>query len=210
VKVVGVVRDVRSRGLTTEKLDFWVPHTQSIWSPNYVAVRTRQNPEAILPNVRAIVAQLDKEIPVASVRTSRELVDAKLAQPRLSAAIVTTFAITAGVLALIGLYGVLAYGVRQRMAELGIRVAVGASERDLLALVIRRALVLAVCGTAAGAAISVVADRFWRGYVYGAGSVDPRLISVLAILFALAALAASAIPAARAARIDPSAALRAE
>jgi putative ABC transport system permease protein len=210
VKVVGVVRDVRSRGLTTEKLDFWVPHTQSIWSPNYVAVRTRQNPEAILPNIRAIVAQLDKEIPVASVRTSRELVDAKLAQPRLSAAIVTTFAITAGVLALIGLYGVLAYGVRQRMAELGIRVAVGASERDLLTLVIRRALVLAVCGTAAGAAISVVADRFWRGYVYGAGSVDPRLISILAVLFALAALAASAIPAARAAKIDPSVALRAE
>ncbi|HEX9984822.1 MAG TPA: ADOP family duplicated permease [Thermoanaerobaculia bacterium] len=206
--VVGVVSDVRYRALTTEKLDIYAPYTQMNWSPNYFALRTTQSPEAVMPAVRAIVAQLAPDIPVASVRTTAQLVDAKLAQPRLSAVIVAIFAATAALLALIGLYGVLAYGVRQRTAEMGVRLAVGATPGNLVALVTRRALAIAFAGAASGIALSFMTSRLWASFVYGVHGVQLSAAALLALAFAAAALVASLVPAVRATRVNPVTALK--
>ncbi|HEX7150869.1 MAG TPA: ADOP family duplicated permease [Thermoanaerobaculia bacterium] len=209
--VVGVVRDVRYRGLTTTKLDLYAPHTQLNWSPNYYVLRTVQRrPEAVMPAVRDIVAQLAPELPVVSERTTRELVDLHLAEPRLSAVIVGIFAATAALLALIGLYGVLAYGVRQRTAEMGVRLAVGATPRNLVALVTKRALAIAVAGAVGGIAISFLTSRMWQSFVYGADGIAPGDAALLAAGFAAAALVASLVPAVRATRVNPVSALKAE
>jgi putative ABC transport system permease protein len=208
--VAGVVRDVRSRSLTTEKLDVYVPYTQTMWSPNYVAVRTRQDPETLLPTIRTLVAELDRETPVSSVRTSAQLVDAKLAQPRLSASIVVVFAITATLLAIIGFYGMLAYVVRERTPEIGVRIAIGAAPPELLRMIVKRAAIVAAFGIAAGVAIAFATDRLWRSYLYGVTGIDAKLLAMLAIGFEIVALIASVIPAIRAANVNAVTALKAE
>jgi putative ABC transport system permease protein len=208
--IVGVVKDVRSRSLTTEKYDLYVPYTQSNWSPNYFAVRTSGSPEAVMPAVRQILTQLDAGSPVSLVKTTGQLVDAKLAQPRLAATIVVLFAITATFLALIGFYGMLAYVVRERTPEMGVRMAVGADASSLRTMIVRRASLIALGGIAAGVVLSIALDRVWRGYVFGADGIDVRLLVAVAIGFQLIAAIASLIPAARAASTDAAAALRAE
>jgi len=208
--VAGVVRDVRSRGLTTEKLDLYLPYTQTIWSPNYVALRTSRDPESLLPAVRALVAELDKGLPVSNVRTTGQLVDAKLAQARLSATVVVLFAITATLLAVIGFYGMLAYIVRERTPEIGIRMALGADAPDVLRMIVQRAAIVAGIGIAAGLLVSMVTNRLWQSYLYGVSGIDARLFLLVAVAFELVAVIASLFPAARAARIDAVAALGAE
>jgi predicted permease len=206
--VAGVVRDVRSRSLTIEKLDIYIPHLQTRWSPNYFAVRTSGDPERLIPAIRSIVASLDKSIPVSAVVTTHDLVDTKLAEPRLSAAILTVFAVAATLLSLIGLYGVLSYNVRQRTGELGVRLALGATETRLAALIAKQAIAISVVGTLIGLLASVASERLWKGFVYGIEGVSTPTMAVVVIGTLVAALIASAVPAARAMRIDPVSALR--
>ena len=208
--VAGVVRDVRYRALTIEKIDIYAPHLQSRWSPNYFAVRTSGAPEQIVPAIRSIVAELDPDVPVAAVKTTHDLVDAKLAQPRLSAAVVTLFALTAALLALVGLYGVLSYNVRQRSGEIGVRAALGATDRRLAAMIAREALAITLAGTCLGLLLGIASERIWRGFVYGIEGIPPAAMIAVAICAAIAGVIASALPALRAMRTDPVAALRLE
>ena len=208
--IVGVVNDVRDRGITMEKAGVYLPFTQSNWSPNYFAVRTSVEPATVIPAIRTLVAQADPTVPLVAVRTTEELVEAKLAQPRLSAAIVTTFAITAAFLALVGLYGVLAFSVTARTREIGIRMALGAPAPSIVRMLVRRGLAIAIAGTAVGILFGLLGDRLWKSWVWGVDGLDPAVLTGLALLFGLAALAASALPATRASNIDPVEALRAE
>lgn len=208
--IVGVVRDVRSRSLTTEKLDLYTPYTESIWSPNYVAVRTSGDPTLILPEARRIVARLDKEVPLSNIRTTRELVDAQLAQPKLSAAIVMLFAGAATLLALIGFAGMLSFSVRDRAPEIGVRLAVGAASSDVLKMIVTRAALVASLGIVAGLLVSLAGDAIWRSYLYGVSGIEPRVLASVAIAFEVLAIAASVVPAIRAARTAPTTALRAD
>ncbi len=208
--IVGVVKDVRDRGITMEKAGVYLPFTQSNWSPNYFAVRTSVEPETVIPAIRALVAQADPAVPLVAVRTTEQLVEAKLAQPRLSAAIVTTFAVTAAFLALVGLYGVLAFSVTARTREIGIRMALGAPGPSIVRMLVRRGLGIALAGTALGILFGLLGDRLWKSWVWGVEGLDPGLLALLALLFGMAALIVSALPATRASNIDPVEALRAE
>jgi putative ABC transport system permease protein len=208
--IVGVVKDVRDRGITMQKAGVYLPFTQSNWSPNYFAVRTSVDPATVIPAIRALVAKADPTVPLVAVRTTEELVDAKLAQPRLSAAIVTTFAVTAAFLALVGLYGVLAFSVTARTREIGIRLALGAPGPSIVRMLIRRGLVIALAGTALGILFGLLGDKLWKSWVWGVEGLDPGVLTLLALLFGAAALVASALPATRASNIDPVEALRAE
>jgi putative ABC transport system permease protein len=208
--IVGVVSDVRDRGITMEKAGVYVPFTQSNWSPNYFAVRTSVDPATVIPAIRALVVQADPTVPLVAIRTTGELVDAKLAQPRLSAAIVTMFAVTAAFLALIGLYGVLAFSVTARTREIGIRMALGAPSGSIVRMLVRRGLSIALAGTALGMLLGLLGDRLWQSWVWGVDGLDLGVLALLALLFGIAALVASTLPATRASNINPVEALRAE
>ncbi|HEV7767886.1 MAG TPA: ABC transporter permease [Thermoanaerobaculia bacterium] len=210
IQIVGVVGDVRYRGLTTEKLDVYHPYLQSPWVPQYVALRTDLAPAAAEGTLRAIVRSIDPTVPVAAVRSTAQLLDAKLAQPRLNAWILATFAAVALLLSIIGVYAVLSYAVRNRTSEMGVRLALGARAIDLLRLVIRDAIVVSAIAAIAGSLAAVFLTRFLGSFLYGVARAEPMTLAVAGALVILAAIVGSAVPALRAARIDPMVALRDE
>jgi predicted permease len=209
-KIVGVVGDVRYRGLTNEKLDVYHPYLQSNWTPQYIAMRTELAPAAAEGTLRALVREIDATVPVASVRTTTQLVDAKLAQPRLNAWILATFAAVALLLSIIGVYAVLSYAVRNRTSEMGVRLALGARAGDLLRLVIRDAVLVSAIAAVAGCFAAVFLTRFLGSFLYGVARAEPMTLVLAAMLVVLAAITGSAVPALRAARTDPMVALRDE
>lgn len=208
--IVGVVGDVRYRGLTNEKLDVYHPYLQSGWTPQYVALRTTGDPAAAEAALRSVVRELDKTVPVSDVRTSAQLIDAKLAAPRLNAWILGTFAAVALLLSIIGVYAVLAYAVRNRTTEMGVRLALGARSHDLLRLVVRHAVLLSIVATVSGALAAFVLTRFLGSFLYGVSRAEPLTLAVAAAIVIAAAIAGSAVPAWSAARTDPMVALRDE
>lgn len=210
IEIVGVVGDVRYRGLTNEKLDVYHPYLQSTWTPQYVAMRTELAPAAAEGTLRAIVRSIDPKVPVASVRSTLQLIDAKLAQPRLNAWILATFAAVALLLSIIGVYAVLSYAVRNRTSEMGVRLALGARAGDLLQLVIRDAVVVSAIAAVAGCIAAVFLTRFLGSFLYGVARAEPMTLIAAGVLVVLAAMVGSAVPAMRAARTDPMVALRDE
>jgi putative ABC transport system permease protein len=210
LEVVGVVADVRYRALTTEKLDIYVPYTQSNWSPNYIAVRTAGDPGAVVSSLRAIAIELDPEAPLSSVRSTAQLVGAKLAQPKLNAAILAVFAVTAAFLAFVGLYGLLSYVTSLRAQEMGVRVCLGATAARLRALVLRESLGIALWGVAIGIAATVVLARAMSSLAFGLGAIDARVLMGAAIGLTAICVVAALGPARRATRVDPVVVMRSE
>jgi putative ABC transport system permease protein len=208
--IVGVVGDVRYRGLTTEKLDVYESYLQSVWTPQYVVVRTSGTPAASEATLRAIVRSIDKLVPVSEVRTTEQLVDAKLAAPRLNAWILATFAGVALLLSIIGVYAVLSYAVRNRTTEMGVRLALGAKAGDLLRLVVRHALFVSLVATTCGALAAIFLTRFLGSFLYGVSHAEPMTLLIAAAIVMLAAVVGSVVPALSAARTDPMVALRDE
>jgi putative ABC transport system permease protein len=210
LKVVGVVGDVRYRALATEKLDLYVPYTQTNWSPNYLAVRVDGEPAAAIAALRAIARELDPEAPLSSVRTTSELVGAKLAQPRLNAAILVLFAATAIFLAFVGLYSLLSYVTSLRAHELGVRVCLGATAARLRRMVIRESLRIALPGVLVGAVASLALARLMASQAFGIGAVDARLLAAAGVALTAVCVMAALGPALRATRVDPAAVMRGE
>jgi len=208
--IVGVVGDVRYRGLTTEKLDVYHPVLQSNWTPQYVALRTTQSSRAAEAALRAIVKSIDPTVPVSAVRSNDEMVDAKLAAPRLNAWILGTFAGVALLLSIIGVYAVLSYAVRNRTREMGVRLALGAGAGDLLRLVIREALTVSIAATVAGTLAAIFLTRFLGSFLYGITRAEPLTLLAAATIVIVAAIAGSVVPAINAAKTDPLVALRSE
>jgi len=210
--VVGVAGDLRHFGIEREpEPEFYTPQMQQ---PSYhamaVVVRAAADPGRLLPALRRAVAALDPLIPVYRPRALSELVAADIAAPRLRTTILGAFAGLALLLALVGIYGVLAFIVGQRTREIGIRKALGASHRDLLRLLLAQTMAPALAGIALGLAAAFLAARALGGLLFGVAPTDPLLFTLAPLLLGAAALLASYLPTRRAASIEPRIALQAE
>jgi predicted permease len=188
----------------------WFAQAQ-VWSAGAtVVLRTRSDPMAVLSTVRREVAALDESMPVSNVRTMEKHLGISLLPARLTGAALGVFGILGLILASVGMYGVMAYSVAQRTREIGIRMAIGASARNVVGLIMRQGLSLVLVGTGIGLAGSWAASRLLRGVLYGesTGTLSTFVVVPL-VLLAVAALA-TFLPATRAARVDPAVTLRSE
>jgi hypothetical protein len=173
-------------------------------------LRASGDPTALVKQVRAIVAQADNNLPLFDVRTQSQQIEQALYQERLMSRLSSFFACLALILACIGLYGLLSYEVARRTRELGIRMALGAQRRELMRLVVRRGLLLALAGAVIGTGAAMAVTRLMSAMLYNVRPYDPATFAGGCILLVLVALVASSIPARRAMCIDPMVALRDE
>jgi predicted permease len=208
--VVGVVEDVRHYGLGLEpRPELFVPQPQHPWySSFYVVLRTAPEPETLLEAVRREVLAVDPGQPIADLTTMPRLVAGSLARERFLTVLLGLMAGLALFLALTGVFAVLSYGVAQRRHEIGVRMAIGARRGEVLGLVLREGLAIALAGLALGLIGARLTTRTLASFLYGVGGGDPVTYLAVAALILIAALAACIQPARRAAKSDPVAALR--
>ena len=187
----------------------YFPFRQRTQTPMSYALRTTVDPLSVIRAVRGEVAAIDPDLPIARVASMATLESSALARDRFNALILAIFAATALLLAAIGLYGVMAYLVSQRQAEMGIRLALGSRPGDVARLVIGDGMRMAVAGIVVGTLASLAVARALEGLLYGITPTDPVTYVVIAATLAVVALFASALPARRATKADPASALRA-
>lgn len=209
-RIVGIVADSRYRGLATSRLDLYHSAAQAGSMPNGVVVRTRSDPYALSPAVREQVRAMDPTLPVEKMTSMRDAVSSAIAPWRINMQLSTLFAGFALGLAGLGLFGVMAYSVRQRTREIGIRTAVGATPSDIWMLVTGEGLKLVVFGLISGTAIGLAGSRFIASLLYGVGATDVWSFATASLALLLVGLLAGHLPARRAARISPVVALRHE
>ncbi|PYR63073.1 MAG: hypothetical protein DMF91_04550 [Acidobacteria bacterium] len=208
-EIIGIVGDVRSADLVTPSraMSYW-PHPQLAYGSMTFIMRTSGDPLALAPAVQHAVQSIDKDQPIADVRTMDQWLAKSLAQTRFSSMLLAVFAGVALLLAAIGIYGVMSYAVSQRTSEIGIRLALGADEREILKLIVGNGLRLVVLGLTLGVALALALSRSITTQLYQTSGADPTTFAgVVAILGAVAVLA-SYLPARRAAHIAPVEALR--
>ena len=215
--VVGVVDDVRHVGLDREPqpIVFVDPeHTPGIVGVAeggvYFTVRTRGDPAALIPRIRSIVRDLDASLAIDNVATMDQVVANSITTPRSYALLLGTFAASAFVLAMVGLYGVQTYFVTQRRQEIGIRLALGARRDRVLRLFLCEGLILGAIGLAAGLAGSALLSHYFERMLFGVAALDASTYAGVSIAFLAVMLAASYVPARRAASIDPQSTMRYE
>jgi predicted permease len=208
--VVGVVGSVKQYTLDSgSRIAMYLAHTQYPTRAMNVVLRSAA-PERLAGPVRAEIRAADADLPVYNVRTMQERVSESLARRRFSMLLMTLFAGVAAGLAAIGTYGVMSYVVSQGTRELGIRIALGATPRRILALVVGNGMTAAAAGIAAGITGAFLLTRFMRTLLFGIEPTDALTFSLVPALLGIVALAANGLPARRAARVDPVVALRAE
>jgi putative ABC transport system permease protein len=173
-----------------------------------LAIKTRGEPSAVIEPSRALLRDMDADVPIFAVRSMAQVRDIAVAQPRLYLAMIGSFALTAMLLAAIGLYGVLAYAVGQRTREIGIRLALGADRGEVMRMVMSQAGKLAIAGVGVGLVAAVLASRLLRTQLFEVAPTDVTTYVLVAVGLLLVSLVASWIPARRASRIDPMTALR--
>ncbi|HUA22042.1 MAG TPA: ABC transporter permease [Bryobacteraceae bacterium] len=216
--IIGVVGNLKHAGLDADADPETYYHYLQIppESMNFaegtmaLAIRTGADPEALTGPVRSAIRAVDPDQPVFDIQTMQDLVQGSVAQPRFRALLLGVFGGLALLLAAIGLYGVIAYSVTQRVNELGIRMALGARRGDIVGLVVAQGLRLAAVGIGIGLALALAGARFVSNLLFGVGDRDPVTLLAALVLVLAVALAASLVPAWKATRIDPSSALRAE
>lgn len=209
VEIVGIVADVREGDLAGGiEPEFYVPTVIHAPQTAYLAVRTAGNPLNFVNIIRKQVLDIDSSQPVSEIKTMDQLVEATLGQRRLTVILLGSFAGLALLLAMVGLYGVIAYSVARRTQEVGIRRALGAQQGDILRLVLRQGLALSLAGVTIGVAGAFALTRVMKNLLFHVTATDPATFAGIVVVFILVALVASYIPARRAARIDPMAALR--
>jgi putative ABC transport system permease protein len=209
--VVGVVGNVRYRGLARPaEPTLYVPFAQQPWATAFLIVRTATEPAAVAASLRGAIGAVDRRIGLASIRPLGDILSQETAPPAFRAGVLS--AVTGGSVALaaIGLAGVVGYSVSRRTAEIGVRMALGASPRDIAWMVLREALLLGAAGGAVGLVAARAATRSLAGFVFGVSPADPVSFALAAALLVAVVVAASAGPAWRACRVDPIVALRAE
>jgi predicted permease len=209
VQVIGVIADVKTSGLDTDdRGELYTPYDQRSWPNMALLVRTSGDPMLISNAVRKQIAQLDPDLPLTAIRTLEEIVAESFGRRRLTLWLFGSFAATALVLAAIGIYGLLAYSVEQRRQEMGIRQALGAGQRDILALVLRQGLGLALAGVVIGVTGAAALTRLLSTLLFHVSPTDPATFAAVAILFVAVAAMASYLPARRALDVDPLVAMR--
>jgi putative ABC transport system permease protein len=210
-EIVGVVKDVKFQALTEEAPPtVYVGHAELPYSFMTLVVRTQGDPSSLAPAVRREIYAIDKDQPVGDVRTLEAWLASSIAQSRFNTQLLSVFAAVALLLAAVGIYGVMAYSVTQRTHEIGIRMALGARARDVLALVIRQGMAVTLVGIAIGLAVAFVLARAVSSLLYGVSATDPFTYVAIPVLFTGVALVANLVPAWKATQVDPSAALRSE
>jgi len=208
-EIVGVVGDIRL-GATQRDMRpaMYLPAAQlPTWCCLYSVVRTSLDPASLEASVQGVVSEMDKDIPVTEVRTMRELMFSELSEPRFATVLLSTFALLALVLTLVGLYGVMTYAVTRRTREIGVRIALGAQRSTVLKMVLRDASIMLAAGIALGIAAALASASVLQSMLYGTGARNPWVLAQVCIAIAVAGLLAAYIPAFRAARVDPMVAL---
>jgi putative ABC transport system permease protein len=211
IEVIGVVRNTQMRSLRAPPGPFmFIPFKQNYEPIMRLHVRTLGDPMAVSAGVLQRIAQLDESLPVYQVSTLQERVADSLGETTLSAILITVFGALALLLAGVGLYGTIAFAVSQRRHEFGVRFALGAQRADVLHMMLRQGLKLALAGVGIGLAGALGMTRLVQGLLYGVDPTDPATFGAIAVLLVTIALLASYLPARRATRIDPLEALRSE
>jgi len=210
-EIVGVVGSAKLFALDAEPQPiYYFPYKQLPWRPPAMIVRTTVPPQTLESAIRAQVAALDPAIPVFQVSTMEELLSVQLTEQRFLTLLLGCFAGVALLLAMVGLYGVMAYAVTRRTREIGVRIALGASRSMVLSMVLKEAVVLLAAGLVLGLSASLATDRLLQSALFGVSSLDLAVLGLSALLVALTGLLAAYLPARRATKVDPMVALRYE
>jgi predicted permease len=208
-EIVGMVGSVKRKGLTADTAaQFYLPLKQAIILSPALVIRTSGNPINMVGPLRAVLAQMDSNVPLYRISTIDDYISLSAAQPRFQTVLITFFAVMALLLAAVGLYAVLAYMVAQRTLEIGLRLALGAQRESVVGLILRRGLMLAAIGLGIGIVASVALTRFLSEMLYGVKPLDPLTFVAVSAVLMLVSLIASSAPAYRAARLDPMRTLR--
>lgn len=212
--VVGVVGNVHHNGITAQvKERFYRPEAQvasSMRSMTLTIQARSGDPRSLVLPVRRVIAGLDPRMPVSEVQTMDDVMARSIAQPRFALTLLGAFSAIALLLALVGVYGVLAYAVSRRTQEIGIRMALGARSSKVVGMVVRQGMAMALLGIVVGGGLALVGTRFMRSMLYGVTPEDPLTFASVPVLFVVVALLACSVPGIRAARVQPARALRGE
>jgi predicted permease len=207
--VIGVVDDINRYSLTYPPLpEAYFSHMWWTESRMYLAVRVAGDPVAQIPALQAVIWSVDRDVPIAALRTMDEVVGRTLAYSRLLATLLVTFGILALSLGAIGVYGVVSYTVSQSTYEIGLRMALGAAKTSILTRILRHSLALAGLGIVLGVVGSWAATRVLSRFLYDVEATDPLTFGAVALVLTVVALVASYLPAHRASRVDPLVAIK--
>ncbi len=208
--VVGVVEDARYREITTARYDLYIPLGQELPIVKHYVVRTQRDPYSVVPAIREVVKRANAGLTIENVTTMEQIVGKTIAPWRFSTIVFIVFSVLALFFAIIGLSAVIAYAVKQRTREVGIRVALGARPGDVVGLLVREGAMLAVGGLAIGVPAALVLTRVLSTQLFSVTPTDPTTFAAVAGALAVVSLAAAYLPARGAAVVDPVAALRRE
>jgi len=210
-QIVGVFQNVRGAGFRDDDYpEINVPFWQSPWPQTSMVVRTEGNPKSLIKSIAAAVNSVDPDLPLAGVKTVDEIVNESLAIDRFSVVLFSSFGILGLLLAAVGIYGVMSFGVAQRTQEFGVRMALGARRSRVIRLVLKEGVMLALTGALIGLGGAYLVGRAMQSTLYGVGAMDAGAFVVVAAVLLVAALLACLIPAWRASRVEPIVALRCE
>ena len=210
-EIVGITQNGKYRSLGEDPRAYlYVPFAQDYRTDMTLHLRTASDPGSLVEVIRSEVLTLDASLPIFNVKTMAEQLDVALFPVRMGAVLLGIFGVLGMLLTSVGLYGILAYGVHQRTHEIGVRMALGALQGDVLRLVIAQALQLTLIGVGLGLAVALAFTRFLRNWLYGMDPLDPLTFTGVTFFLLAVALVAALLPAFRATRVDPLVALRAE
>ena len=209
--IVGIARDVKVRGAReSTRVETYIPYWQMTEPGMNVILKAQGDPALLAAPLRQAVAAIDRNVPVSGITTLAEIVRDAIDQPRFMAVVASAFALLALALAAVGIYGVMAYAVAQRTTEIGVRMALGATPREVFRLIVGDGLRITGIGLMLGLLGSVVVARWLATLLFGVSPGDPVTLGTMAVVLMAAATAACVVPARRATRVDPMVALRAE
>jgi putative ABC transport system permease protein len=210
-EVVGVAKDIKNFGIRADsRVAAYGPYQQVPAGFIFPVLRTRIPAESVVPAVRRAVAELDETLAVGRVASMESLVDDAIASDRFVTSLLSLFAVVAFLLAVVGLYGVVAFSVGRRLREMGIRLALGAAASDLAGMIVGRAMALVGGGIVLGLLAAGVLSRFVEGLLFGVSALDVATFASVSVALALAGVVAASVPAVRAGRVDPVKVLNAE
>jgi len=209
-QIVGVFHNVRGAGAREDVPEMEVPFAQQPWPQASLAIKTQGDPNAVMKSIGAAVSAVDPEIPLAGLQTVDDLVSESLAIDRFSVVLFASFGALGLLLAAVGIYGVMAFGVAQRTREFGVRMALGAQRLGMVSMVLREGTLLAFLGAAIGLAGAYLVGRAMQSTLFGVGAFDVRAFGAVFALLLLVAWSACLVPGWRASRVEPMEALREE